>query len=304
MNVSRTAAREAGAGARIDEATVVLADAATRDARADERDARADERERVASLDAFLHPEADHYGAAMRARRASAIDRSEARPTGRHRPTTDRSSATADGPLGFADLRTTPGMSEHNAGSTSRDAPPAFERSGQPSRPGGPVISPYGAGGWLRSLKLGPPAASGSFRESGLRDCEMQETSHLIRRVPDNDVGRAEALSCLDQHVERRGIHEGHTRSVENHSVAHRFRLETRLMEERCRCGIDFTHHHEHGHIVTVDQLSSESFDHGDILRELAGAEQAAVSGEVSRGSTSSSSERTESPERVRRGSL
>jgi hypothetical protein len=91
-------------------------------------------------------------------------------PTGRHRPTTDRSSATADGPLGFADLRTTPGMSEHNAGSTSRDAPPAFERSGQPSRPGGPVISPYGAGGWLRSLKLGPPAASGSFRESGLRD--------------------------------------------------------------------------------------------------------------------------------------
>jgi hypothetical protein len=75
----RIVAHEARAGARIDEAKAVLADAATRDARADERDAIADERERAASLDAFVHPDADQYDAAIRARRASAIDRAEAR---------------------------------------------------------------------------------------------------------------------------------------------------------------------------------------------------------------------------------
>jgi hypothetical protein len=81
-------AHEARAGARIDEAKAVLADAATRDARADERDATADERERAASLDAFVHPDADQYDAAIKARRASAIDRAEAR--------SDRSSSADD----------------------------------------------------------------------------------------------------------------------------------------------------------------------------------------------------------------
>jgi hypothetical protein len=75
----RIVAHEARAGARVDEVEVVLADAAARDARADERDAIADERERAASLDAFVHPDADQYDAAIRARRASAIDRAEAR---------------------------------------------------------------------------------------------------------------------------------------------------------------------------------------------------------------------------------
>lgn len=84
----RTAEHEAGIDARIDEANVVLADAASRDDRADERDAVADERERAASLDAFMHPDADQYDAAIKARRAAAIDRSEAK--------SDRSSSAAD----------------------------------------------------------------------------------------------------------------------------------------------------------------------------------------------------------------
>jgi hypothetical protein len=75
----RIVAHEASADARVDEVKVVLDDAATRDTRADERDARADERECAASLDAFVHPDADQYTAAIRARRASAIDRAEAR---------------------------------------------------------------------------------------------------------------------------------------------------------------------------------------------------------------------------------
>jgi hypothetical protein len=50
-------------------------------------------------------------------------------PTARHRRTTDRSSATADGPLGIADLRTTTRASELHSGSSSRDAQPSFERS-------------------------------------------------------------------------------------------------------------------------------------------------------------------------------
>jgi hypothetical protein len=84
----RTAAHEASIYARIDEAKVVLAEAATRDVRADERDAVAASRERAASLDAFMHPDADQYDAAIKARRASAIDRSEAK--------SDRSSSVDD----------------------------------------------------------------------------------------------------------------------------------------------------------------------------------------------------------------
>lgn len=84
----RTAAHEAGTAARIDAVRVVLADAVTRDLRAAERDARADERERAASLDSFIHPDADQYDAAIKARRASALDRSESK--------SDRSSSADD----------------------------------------------------------------------------------------------------------------------------------------------------------------------------------------------------------------
>lgn len=75
-------------GSRPDGDEGVRADADTRDDRADERDVVADERERVASLDAFLHPDADHYVSLIKALRAAAIDRSEAK--------SDRASAAAD----------------------------------------------------------------------------------------------------------------------------------------------------------------------------------------------------------------
>ena len=84
---TRTAAHEAGINARIDEAKVVRADAERRDDYADARDAVADERERSASLDAFVRPN-DQQDAAIKARRASAIDRSEAK--------SDRSSSAED----------------------------------------------------------------------------------------------------------------------------------------------------------------------------------------------------------------
>lgn len=84
----RTAAREAVVDDRIKETEVLRADAATRDDLADERDADADERERATSLDAFLHPDADHYKTVIEALRAAAIDRSEAK--------SDRSSSAND----------------------------------------------------------------------------------------------------------------------------------------------------------------------------------------------------------------
>ncbi len=85
---TRSAAREAGANARLAEVEAVLADAETRDDRADARDAVADERERAASLDAFLHADADPHDAAVKARRASATDRVDAK--------SDRSSSADD----------------------------------------------------------------------------------------------------------------------------------------------------------------------------------------------------------------
>lgn len=84
----RTTAPETGIDDRIKDAEVILADAATRDELADERDAVADERERATSLDAFLHPDADHYDTVIKVLRAAALDRSEAK--------SDRSSAAND----------------------------------------------------------------------------------------------------------------------------------------------------------------------------------------------------------------
>ena len=55
--------------------------------RPDLKDTVADERELAASLDAFVHPN-DQYGAAIKARRSSAIDRSESK--------SDRSSSAED----------------------------------------------------------------------------------------------------------------------------------------------------------------------------------------------------------------
>lgn len=70
------AAREARVNDRADDIKEVLADADRRDERADARDLVADEREHAASLDAFVHPN-DQHDAAMKARRSSAIDRSD-----------------------------------------------------------------------------------------------------------------------------------------------------------------------------------------------------------------------------------
>jgi hypothetical protein len=83
----RTAAVEAGIDARVDQACLVLADAARRDDSADARDTVADERERAASLDAFVHPN-DQHDAAIKARRSSANDRLDSR--------SDRSSSAED----------------------------------------------------------------------------------------------------------------------------------------------------------------------------------------------------------------
>jgi len=81
-----TAAHEASTVARIDAAKVVLADAATR--MFELTNAMGGRRERATRLDSFINPDTDQHDEAIKARRASAIDRSEAK--------SDRSSSAND----------------------------------------------------------------------------------------------------------------------------------------------------------------------------------------------------------------
>jgi hypothetical protein len=77
---------EARATDRERETDEILAAADERDAKAEMRDQVADEREKVAGLQSFLHDK--EYIAALRARRASALDRSDSK--------NDRTSGASD----------------------------------------------------------------------------------------------------------------------------------------------------------------------------------------------------------------
>jgi hypothetical protein len=83
---AKAEASEGRVSAREQETIEVLAAAEERDARADERDRVADDRESVAALHSFIHDQ--EYGRALRARRASALDRFDSR--------TDRTSGASD----------------------------------------------------------------------------------------------------------------------------------------------------------------------------------------------------------------
>jgi hypothetical protein len=79
-------AHEARSVEREQETKKILAAADERDVEAELRDQVADEREKVASLQSFIHDK--EYDAALRARRASALDRFDSK--------TDRSSGASD----------------------------------------------------------------------------------------------------------------------------------------------------------------------------------------------------------------
>jgi hypothetical protein len=82
---------DAGDVARADRrerTTCILAGADKRDVKADARDAAATTRDTAASLRSFLHDSADEYDPALKARRSTAIDKTDAK--------TDRTSAAAD----------------------------------------------------------------------------------------------------------------------------------------------------------------------------------------------------------------